>query len=472
MIGSFRNFAKTKFAGLLVFIMIIPFVFWGMGSMFSSGNTNNLAKVNDTNISTQEFIDYLNASGIPQQYIRENLENNIIQELLSGLISQTLLDLEIKDINFIVSEKTLSKKIRLNKNFLDENGNFERIKYEKFLLENNQTAPGFELRLKKRELQKDLFDYMGAGTKSPTFLIKKLFEEENKKIDIEYLSLENLYSKKENISDLDLNNFIKENEKELKIEYLDFDYAILNPKNLVGLDEFNQAFFDKIDKIEIDISNEIEFKQIVSDLNVNFISVKNFKFSDKKKEIEKKIFELKNNKFDIFELKNNYVLYNINNIEQRSPDIKDNETRDEIVELIYQRNKFEYNSRLLKRINNKEFSDNEFFELGKNNINSTRLNSIKDNKKFEINAVELLYSLPINSFTLINDEKNNIYLAKVKKIEDLSVNLDDKKFKDYINKQNSNEKQNILKSYDLLLSNKYDIILNQKTIERVKNFFK
>ena len=472
MIGSFRNFAKTKFAGLLVFIMIIPFVFWGMGSMFSSGNTNNLAKVNDTNISTQEFIDYLNASGIPQQYIRENLENNIIQELLSGLISQTLLDLEIKDINFIVSEKTLSKKIRLNKNFLDENGNFERTKYEKFLLENNQTAPGFELRLKKRELQKDLFDYMGAGTKSPTFLIKKLFEEENKKIDIEYLSLENLYSKKENISDLDLNNFIKENEKELKIEYLDFDYAVLNPKNLVGLDEFNQAFFDKIDKIEIDISNEIEFKQIVSDLNVNFINVKNFKFSDKKKEIEKKIFELKNNKFDIFELKNNYVLYNINSIEQRSPDIKDNETKDEIVELIYQRNKFEYNSRLLKRINNKEFSDNEFFELGKNNINSTRLNSIKDNKKFEINAVELLYSLPINSFTLINDEKNNIYLAKVKKIEDLSVNLDDKKFKDYINKQNSNEKQNILKSYDLLLSNKYDIILNQKTIERVKNFFK
>ena len=45
MISSFRNFAKTKFAGLLVFIMIIPFVFWGMGSMFSSGNTNTLQKL-------------------------------------------------------------------------------------------------------------------------------------------------------------------------------------------------------------------------------------------------------------------------------------------------------------------------------------------------------------------------------------------------------------------------------------------
>ena len=44
MIGSFRNFSKSKFAGVLVFIMIIPFVFWGMGGMFSSGNTNNIAK--------------------------------------------------------------------------------------------------------------------------------------------------------------------------------------------------------------------------------------------------------------------------------------------------------------------------------------------------------------------------------------------------------------------------------------------
>ena len=96
MIGSFRNFAKTKFAGILVFIMIIPFVFWGMGSMFSSGGTNTLAKINETNISTQEFIDYLNASGIPQEQIRENLDKDIIEEILSGMVSAKLLDLEIE----------------------------------------------------------------------------------------------------------------------------------------------------------------------------------------------------------------------------------------------------------------------------------------------------------------------------------------------------------------------------------------
>ena len=106
MLSSFRNFSKSKFAGLLVFIMIIPFVFWGMGSMFSSGNTNTIAKINKENISTQEFIDYLNNSGIPQETIRENLSNNIIEELLSGLVSTTLLDLEVKDYNILISENT------------------------------------------------------------------------------------------------------------------------------------------------------------------------------------------------------------------------------------------------------------------------------------------------------------------------------------------------------------------------------
>ena len=79
MISSLRNFAKTKIAAVFIFIIIIPFVFWGMGSMFNSGNTNNIAKINNSNISTQDFMDYLNESGISQQAIRDNLENNVNQ---------------------------------------------------------------------------------------------------------------------------------------------------------------------------------------------------------------------------------------------------------------------------------------------------------------------------------------------------------------------------------------------------------
>ena len=471
MIGSFRNFAKTKFAGLLVFIMIIPFVFWGMGGMFSSGNTNNLAKINKTNISTSDFFVYLDEINIAGETIRNNLENNIIEELLQTLISTKLLDLEIESYKILLNEETLLKKIKNNKNFFDDTGKFQRIKYEKFLLENNISAPLFEQRLKKRESQKNLFDYIGAGTTSPNFLVTKLFNDENRKLNLEFFNLENFYKKKNEFSEKDLNEFLFENKDNLKIEYIDFKYTILNPSNLVGVDEFNQAFFDKIDQIEIDISNDINFDDIVSNLNLSSTNVKNFKFSDDKKEIEKKIYQLRDNKFDIIEDENDYVLYQIQNIENRDPDLKDKQTREEIIELISQKNKFEYNSDLLKRIKNNDFNKNDFLNMGKDKIEKIELNSVKDNKKFDINAIELLYSMPVNTITLINDEKDNIYLARINSFKDMEIRNDEDNFKNYIIKQKTNNKNSILKSYDLFLNNKYKVNLNQKTIERIKNNF-
>ena len=385
MINSLRNFAKTKFAGLLVFIMIIPFVFWGMGGMFSSGNTNNVAKINNKNISTQDFINHINQSNIPEQTIRENLDKNIIEELLSTLVSTTLLDLEVKDFNILISENTLFQMIKSNQNFHDDNGNFERIKYEKFLLENNQSAPGFEARLRNRELQKSLFDFVGAGTVSPNFLVKKLYNDENRNLEIEFIDLSVFYKKKSAITDQELENFVSENKDNLKVEYLDFDYLIINPSNLIGSKEFDQAFFDKIDQIEIDISNDVSFNNIVSKLDIKPIKIKNFKFSSEKNNIEKRIFDLRTNEYDIFENDNNFILYKIRKIEERGPDLNDTQTRNEVIELVSQKNKFDYNRNLLEKVTQKNFNDDDFKKLGQNNIQILKLNSIKDNKKFDIN---------------------------------------------------------------------------------------
>ena len=140
MISSFRNFAKTKFAGLLVFIMIIPFVFWGMGSMFSSGNSNNIAKINQTNISTKDFIEHVNKSNIPQQTLRDNLDKNIVEELLSTLISTTLIDLEVKNFDILISEETLSKKIAEHIIKKYSNLRFSNLKYIKITVHKPETS--------------------------------------------------------------------------------------------------------------------------------------------------------------------------------------------------------------------------------------------------------------------------------------------------------------------------------------------
>ena len=64
MLSKLRNFSKSRLSGVLVFIIIIPFVLWGMGSVFSGGNTNIIAKIDNQNISTEQLIDGLNSKGI------------------------------------------------------------------------------------------------------------------------------------------------------------------------------------------------------------------------------------------------------------------------------------------------------------------------------------------------------------------------------------------------------------------------
>ena len=138
MLGKLRGFTNSKLAGVLVAIIIVPFVFWGMGSVFSGGNTNNIAKINNNSISTKDFIDYINQSRINPDYIKENLDNNILERILSDLISKDLMSMEYKDLNVKVSDRSLKLNLQNDINFLDDDKNFSRLKYEKFLLENNK----------------------------------------------------------------------------------------------------------------------------------------------------------------------------------------------------------------------------------------------------------------------------------------------------------------------------------------------
>ena len=472
MIEKLKNLGWKQFGGLvLIVIIIIAFGFGGFGGGFSTNNQNNIAKINKTNVTTQDFIDYVNQSGISQEAIRDNLDNNIIEELLSGLISTTLIDLEIKDFDLSINERTILKNIKENKNFHDENGTFQRIKYEKFLLSNNLSAPMFELQLKNRELQKHLFDFIGAGTITPNFLIEKKFEENNKSLDIEYFDMENLYKTKDDYTANEIEVFIDENKDQLKREYIDFKYVILNPKNLIGIEEFNQEFFDEIDSIENKISQGSTFDTILEDINVDIIEVNEFAPSSSKQINEDLIYSKKASKIDLIESGDNFLLYNIDNQYDRAPDLNDEIIKGEIVELIYQKGKFDYNREIIEEIQKKKFDNSKFEELAGSNKEYSSINSIEDDKLIDINSVKMLYALPVNSFALVN-KQDKIYLVKITGINKNSFNKTDEKYLKFVNSQNTNNRKSILQSYDQLLNDKYQVQLNQKTIDRVKNYFK
>ena len=100
------------------------------------------------------------------------------------------------------------------------------------------------------------------------------------------------------------------------------------------------------------------------------------------------------------------------------------------------------------------------------------INSINDHDVFERNSVKILYSLPENSFTLVNDKDNEIYIVKIAGSFKNSFSKTDENYLKFISNQVTNNRIAILKSYDQLLNEKYQVQLNQKTIDRVKNYFK
>ena len=473
MLETLKNFGGKKLGGLiLIIVIIIAFGFGGFGGGFSTNNQNNIAKINKTNVTTQDFMDYVNQSGISLDAIRTNLDNNIIEELLSGLISTTLIDLEIKDFALSISERTILKTIKDNKNFQDEDGVFQRVKYEKFLLSSNLSAPMFELKLKNRELQKHLFDIIGAGTITPNFLIDKKYEENNKTLNIEYFNMENLYKNKDEYTDQELLVFIKENEEQLNREYIDFKYVVLNPKNLIGIEEFNQEFFDEIDKIENKISEGEDFDTIIKNIKVEVKEIIEYAPSSEAQSSENLIYKNKSLKLDLLENGDNFLFYNISKQYNKNPNLKDDKTKSELVELIYQKGKFDFNRKILEEIQNKEFNNNKFEDLGSNNLLNLEIKTINDDSIFEINSIRMLYALPINSFTLINDKNNNIFLVKIVSSKKNLFNKSDEEYVKFVKNQNIDNRKSILQSYDQLLNNKYQVKINQKSLDRVKNYFK
>ena len=473
MLNTLRNFSKTKLAGILIGIIIIPFVFWGMGSVFSGGNTNNIAKINNETISTQELLNYINQTRMDNEYIKENIDNKVIEKIVSSIVSIKLLDMEINDLNIMITDETLANKIKNNEVFLDDKKQFSRIKYEKFLLENNITAPDFEIRFRNEELKKKLFAYVGGGIKSPYFLNNKIYINKNKEVEIKYLDLDTVYNTE--TPETEIEQFIKDNEENLKEEVIDFSYAKITPSNLIDSDEFNNEFFKKIDEIENSILNDSSIEDIrkIYDLKIEYLS--NYNNEDKNNEIFKEIYEKRNDeKIQLLDKNDYYLLFEVTKINKVLPSKSEIKFIERVKENLILKKKYEYNKDLFQKIQDKKFNNDEFVKISKNgeNLLNETIKSLDDNSIFDKDSVSLIYSLPENSFVLLTNDNNKIFLAKVNKIYTKNLPKNDIENSEYLEISNNKIVEEIYSSYDLALSKKYKVKVFQNTLDRIKNNFK
>ena len=473
MLGKLRNFSKSKLAIILVAIIIVPFVFWGMGSVFSGGNTNNVAKINNKNISTQDFIEFVNNSRINPNELKKNINNNVLEEILTQLISLKLIKMEIESIGLILAEENLYDKITKDKNFKDDNENFSRIKYEKFLLENNISAIEFERKIKDSELQKNLFNYVIGGIKSPSFLTKNLILQDTKEIELNYINLEEMYKKE--FSDNEISKYINDNREDLKLDFIDLSYVKLTPEKITNNKEYSTEFFKLLDEIENNIANDNTIENVIKKYDLDPNRINNVKNNKNEDSIVNEIYNKRNlSKVNLIDMDEYYLLYEIKNSRKILPDINDKEFADNVIEKIKNLEKFNFNKEILKKIETDNFSNEDFNNISKSSddIKKITIKSKDDNSFFNVDSLNLLYNLPENDFVLIVDNKKNVYLTKIIKFNYKTIDSNSDELKKYTIRSKLNIKNNVSSTYDDLLNQKYKVQVFENTLDRLKNYFK
>ena len=128
MLSSIGKFSKSLVLKIFVGIIILPFVFWGMGDIFRGGNQNIVATIDSEKLSTQEFVNYLNRLNLTEKEKNELKNAGLMEKILSEYIGKKIINLEVKDLGIIISDKSLkNKKKRESKKIAEEKKKEEKI---------------------------------------------------------------------------------------------------------------------------------------------------------------------------------------------------------------------------------------------------------------------------------------------------------------------------------------------------------
>ncbi len=214
MISKLRKFSNSIFAKVFLFIVVLPFVFWGMGDLFSGGNQNTIAKIGKDKISAQEFIEFVKNNASKDNEINKNS----IERLLYSFVGEKLILSEVDELQIQLSDVSLSKLIKNQEIFIKDD-NFSRIKYEKFLVNKGISAVYFESNLLRQEKKKQLFDFVSGGIIPSDFLINNTFNEINQKRNIQILDLDEILKDNLKFSKNEIETYFNENKKNYIQDY-------------------------------------------------------------------------------------------------------------------------------------------------------------------------------------------------------------------------------------------------------------
>ena len=482
MLTSIRKITTSFLAKVLIVIIILPFLFWGMGDVFRGGNQNILATIDSEKISVQNFVEYTNRLNLNKQQ-RESLnKTDLLDKILSDYVAKKIISLEIENQGINLTDRSLREILTSDEAF-KKDGKFSRTQYEKFLLESGISAPMFERNIAEQEKKRQLLTFLSEGILLPEALIKKEFENENQIKTIQYLELDKLYENVQ-IKNEEVKKTYEANKNIFAQEFKKISYTELLPIKLTGQKKYNEAYFGKIDEVEnaiLDGSKMADFIKMFN-LSLTYINETNrLKKNKAGKDIIKiedilfsKIFNLTNiNEPQLINVNNKYYLSEIIKAEKINRTLDDVEIKKAIISQLKVKNIIESNSDIIKKISKGKFKKKEFNSFGKDNnidIKKITLRDIKNETIFTSGIIKEIYKIRDGELQLItNSLLTKNYLILALKTEKLPFSKNAKYYEKYKSKAKLGLANQIYSTFDKTINNKYNVEINQKVLSRIKN---
>ena len=266
MATSIGKLSKSFFIKLLVGIIILPFVFWGMGDVFRGGNQNVIATIDSKKVSTQEFVNYVNRLNLNEEQIKNLSKTDLIEQILSEYIGRKVMAFEIEKLDIVVSDNALRDIIKNDKLFFKD-GKFSRTEYEKFLIKSGVTAPQFEANIVEQEKRRQFLSSLAGGIVVPEMLVEKEYKKENQTKTIQYIDLDKYHSKNKP-SNESLKDLYERNKNIFFIELKSIRYAEIKPELIGGNSEYNENFFKQLDLLENNALDGQSFNELADANNL------------------------------------------------------------------------------------------------------------------------------------------------------------------------------------------------------------
>jgi peptidyl-prolyl cis-trans isomerase D len=254
MLDGMRRNARSWGIKILFGIIILVFVFWGVGG-FKGNKRGILAKINGEPILVQEFLKVYQSEYDRLVRQRPDLSSEDIKKLglkrlvLEELINQTLLLQKARELGIVVPEEKLRNKITSMDVFKNKENVFDPKRYQMVLASNNLTPLEFETLVKKDMRIKKLREFITASVGVTEKEVKDLYDFVMKEAKIRYVEFNTTdYLNKVDVSDKEIAEYYKQNkdrfkeEEKIQIKYIKLSPDVLATEMQVSEEEIEKYY--------------------------------------------------------------------------------------------------------------------------------------------------------------------------------------------------------------------------------------